>query len=489
MTAKSVIVADDDRSVRTVLQHALSQAGYEVHLASSSASVMRWIEKSEGDVLLTDVLMPEENMFDLLPRIAKMRPDLPIVVMSAQSTFQTAVKASQLGAFDYLPKPFDLDDVLSVIANALESRETEGRVKPDDSVPESVPLIGRSPAMQDVFRTLARASTTNLTVLITGESGTGKEVVARSLHEHGVRSEGPFITVDVASIPSDRIEAALFGIERGTYAGGVDRTDGFFGQAEGGTLFLDEVGDMPLEAQTRLLRVLQDGHYLALGGRTLRQADVRIVAASRYDLAELVREGRFREDLFYRLNVVPVHLPALRQRTEDIPELVRYFMDQAASRGLGPKTLSRDSLEALSGQRWPGNVRQLENFLQRLCVLHPEERIGIEQVMAALKGVEGSNVKGAGTASMASVVDEGDHLSAAVTYHLKRYFARHGEDLPASGLYERVMREVERPLIELTLANTRGNQLQAANLLGLNRNTLRKKIKDLGIDVVKAVGK
>ncbi len=497
MMEKTILIADDDRAIRTVLRHALSQAGYNVRLASNGTSVMRWVEQGEGDLLITDVMMPNENMFDMLPRVTRIRPDLPVVVISAQSTFKTAMTASELGAYEYLPKPFDLDDVLRVIAHALETR----RQAPRDGVPvsdpvaeqavqtEGLPLVGRSPAMQAIFRTLARASMSDLTVLITGESGTGKEVAARTLHDYGRRRDGPFVTVNLAAIPKDQIEPELFGVERGTYAGGVDRTEGRFGQAEGGTLFLDEIGDMPMEAQTKLLRVLQDGQYMAVGGRNPRIANVRIVAATRHDLPRLIDDGRFREDLYYRINVVPVRLPPLRERPEDVPDLARHFMARAAQEGLAAKTFSKGGMDLLIAHSWPGNVRELENFVRRLCVLHSEEVADDDMVRSALGDAPRGTVSEAEPASrMVGPGPDQDHLSGAVAYHLKRYFARHGEDLPPAGLYERILKEVERPLIELTLSATKGNQLKASYLLGLNRNTLRKKIRDLGIEVVKGVG-
>ncbi len=489
-SGKTVLVADDDRSIRTVLGQALTGAGYTVRLASSAASVMRWVEQGEGDLLLTDVVMPDENIFDVLPRLRRTRPSLPIVVISAQSTFRTAMTASELGAYEYLPKPFDLDDVLRVVESALADGAeltTEMAAGETGETGAGLPLVGRSVAMQAIFRTVARAAASDLTVLITGESGTGKDVVARTLHEHGKRRGGPFVTADLAAIPKDHTEVELFGVERGTYAGGIDRTEGRFGLAEGGTLFLDEVGDMPMEAQTRLLRVLQDGQYMALGGRAPRRADVRIVAATRHNLPDLIEAGRFREDLYYRLNVVPLRLPALRERPEDIPDLAVHFLTRARAEGLPAKTIDRAGLEALISYRWPGNVRELENFVRRLCVLHAENHLGRDKIETALA----AQIRPGAATAVTPVADgapSDDHLAAAVGFHLRRYFARHGDDLPPSGLYDRVLREVERPLIELTLAATRGNQLKASALLGLNRNTLRKKIKDLGIDVVKGVG-
>src|SRR3954465_10181206 len=333
MAAGSILVADDDAAIRTVLNQALSRAGYEVRSTSNAATLWRWVSQGEGDLVITDVIMPDENAFDLLPRIKKLRPQLPVIIMSAQNTFMTAVRASERGAYEYLPKPFDLKELIGIVGRAVaEPKErTPPAVKPDDF--ESIPLIGRSPAMQEIYRVLARLMQTDLTVMISGESGTGKELVARALHDYGKRRSGPFVAVNMAAIPRDLIESELFGHEKGAFTGANARSPGRFEQASGGTLFLDEIGDMPLEAQTRLLRVLQEGEYTSVGGRTPIRADVRIIAATHPDRGQLSRQGLFREALFSRLNVVPIRLPPLRERTEDIPALVRHFFPLAAKEG------------------------------------------------------------------------------------------------------------------------------------------------------------
>src|SRR5215210_4836945 len=337
MPAGNILVADDDSAIRTVLNQALSRAGYEVRSTGNAATLWRWVSQGDGDLVISDVVMPDENAFDLLPRIKKLRPELPVVIMSAQNTFMTAIRASERGAYEYLPKPFDLKELIAIVGRALSEPQERPRppVKPEDF--DQIPLVGRSPAMQEIYRVLARLMQTDLTVMITGESGTGKELVARALHDYGKRRKGPFVAVNMAAIPRDLIESELFGHERGAFTGAQARSAGRFEQAQGGTLFLDEIGDMPLEAQTRLLRVLQEGEYTTVGGRTPIRTDVRIVAATHRDLRQLIRQGLFREDLFYRLNVVPIRLPPLRERSEDVPALARHFFQLCANEGLPTK--------------------------------------------------------------------------------------------------------------------------------------------------------
>ncbi len=471
-----ILVADDDAAIRTVLNRALSRVGYEVRATSNAATLWRWVSQGEGDLVITDVIMPDENAFDLLPRIRRVRPDLPVVVMSAQNTFMTAVKASERGAYEYLPKPFDLNELLSIVGRALAAPRAKAEPSPPEDG-EEIPLVGRSPAMQEIYRVLARLMQTDLTVMISGESGTGKELVARALHDYGKRSRGPFVAINMAAIPRELIEAELFGHEKGAFTGAQGRASGRFEQAEGGTLFLDEIGDMPMEAQTRLLRVLQQGEYMTVGGRTPIKADVRIVAATNKDLRQAISQGLFREDLYYRLNVVPLRLPPLRERSADVPDLVHHFLSRAEKEGLARKELEPGALERLRRHHWPGNVRELENLIRRLTALYPQETIGEAAIEAELASAE--------TAEVAP--DEGgdDSLAASVERHMTAYFNGFGDALPPPGLYHRVLREVEQPLIGLALAATRGNQIRAAELLGLNRNTLRKKVRDLGIQVVR----
>ncbi|MFO1189031.1 MAG: nitrogen regulation protein NR(I) [Alphaproteobacteria bacterium] len=473
----TILIADDDRAIRTVLTQALGRLGHDVRATGNAASLWRWIADGDGNLVITDVVLPDENGLDLIPRIKKLRPDLRVIAMSAQNTLLTAVKAAERGAFEYLPKPFDLKDLVALVERALSAQAPNATPVPDDEGEEQLPLIGRSPAMQDIYRTLARLMMSDLTVMITGESGTGKELVARALHDYGKRRKRPFIAVNMAAIPRELIESELFGHEKGAFTGATARTVGRFEQADGGTLFLDEIGDMPLEAQTRLLRVLQEGEFTVVGGNQPIRADVRIVTATHRDLRQLVRQGLFREDLFYRLNVVPIRLPPLRERSSDIPLLVRHFLKQAADEGLPAKTVDVAAMDRLVAYRWPGNVRELENLIRRLCALYSEDTIGIDVIELELTEVAPPDE--------ASPIPEVVSLESAVEHHLRRYFAAHKNGLPAPGLHERIISEVERPLISLSLAATRGNQIKAADLLGLNRNTLRKKIRELDIQVVR----
>ena len=480
---RTILIADDDRAIRTVLNQALARAGYDVRTTGNTATLWRWVSSGEGDVVITDVLMPDGNGLDLLPRIRTLRPDLPVITMSAHNTLMTAVRATERGAYEYLPKPFDLKELERVVKQALSHRqrpEQETPAGPEDDQDEAIPLIGRSPAMQDIYRILARLMPTDLTVLITGESGTGKELVARALHDFGKRRDGPFIAINMAAIPRELIESELFGHEKGAFTGADSRQMGRFEQAQGGTVFLDEIGDMPPEAQTRLLRVLQEGEYTPVGGRRQISTDVRIIAATNQDLRELIRRGLFREDLYYRLNVVPVRLPPLRQRLDDLSDLARHFLERAHGEGLPLKTLDAGALERLTRHRWPGNVRELENLMRRLAALYTEEVIGGTVIEAELAQAEPDpSAPGQG--------EDSRNLGEAVERHLGRYFSAHKDDLPPTGLYARVIREVERPLLTICLAAVRGNQLRAAELLGLNRNTLRKKLRDLGIPVVRGL--
>jgi two-component system nitrogen regulation response regulator GlnG len=485
VSAATILIADDDRSIRTVLSRALGRYGHDVRAAGDAATLWKWVVEGEGDLIITDVVLPDGNGLDLIPRIRALRPGLRIIAMSARNTLLTAVRAAEQGAFEYLPKPFDLDELTAIVERALHApTPADSREHPDSGADqdseEQLPLIGRSPAMQDVYRVMARLMGTDLTVMIVGESGTGKELVARALHDYGKRKAGPFVAINMAAIPRDLVESELFGHEKGAFTGATARHGGRFEQARGGTLFLDEIGDMPPIAQTRLLRVLQQGEYRAVGGREEIRADVRIIAATHRDLRRLIREGRFREDLYYRLNVVPVRVPPVRERTQDIGPLARHFLSRAAADGLPAKILGDGCVRLLEGHGWPGNVRELENLMYRIAALYADDVIPSEVIEMELVEPDGGDIVALGTSG-------DDNLGESVGRHLKTYFDAHGQDLPASGLYRRVLREIERPLLRVTLSATRGNQIQAAKLLGLNRNTLRKKLRDLDIDVAKGM--
>jgi len=482
MSKGLILVADDDAAIRMVVNQALSRAGYEVRVTSNAATLWRWISAGDGDLVISDIVMPDGDAFEILPRIKRSRPELPVVLMSAQNTFMTAVRASEKGAYEYLPKPFDLQELAAVAGRAISQARASRSDRAQPVEQERMPLVGRSAAMQDIYRVLARLMQTDLTLMISGESGTGKELVARALHDYGKRKNGPFIAINMAAIPKDLIESELFGHEKGAFTGAQYRSSGRFEQAEGGTLFLDEIGDMPMDAQTRLLRVLQQGEYTTVGGRTPIRTNVRIVAATNRDLRILINQGLFREDLFYRLNVVPLRLPPLRDRVEDIPDLVNHFLAQSQKDGLAPKQLEPAAVEAMKQYRWPGNVRELENLIRRLSALYPQDVVTREIVENELRG--------SGDSSLGEVeeLQRVRSLSQAAEKYLNDYFAGFGEELPPTGLYDRILREVETPLISACLAATRGNQLRAAELLGLNRNTLRKKIRDLDIRVFRSVG-
>ena len=462
-----ILIADDDASIRLVLSQAFSRLGYQVRATSNASTLLKWVTDGEGDLVITDVVMPDENVFDVLPRIRKQRPRLPVIVMSAQNTLLTAVNAAEIGAYEYIPKPFDLDDMTAAAKRALakpadtELAKAQARAIRD----ERLPLIGRSAPMQEVYRTVARLVGADLTVLVTGESGSGKELVARALHDLGRRRDGRFVAINLAATPRERVETELFGK--------TDET-GKLVEADGGTLFLDEVGDMPLDAQTRLLRVI-DGSEKAINPRTGRPADARIIAATNRDLRGLIQQGLFREDLFFRLNVAPVRLPPLRERSEDIPELARAFLLRAHREGLPAKTIDQGALDRLKSHPWPGNVRELENLIRRMCALYAEDVISARIVERELREETSRTTQGEGPISLSTLIER----------HLAADFASQPDGIPERGLYDRVLQDVEAPLIRLTLAATRGNQIRAAEILGLNRNTLRKKIHDLGLQAVR----
>lgn len=475
MSQKVVLVADDDATIRTVVSKALGKAQLDVRATGSGAQLWTWVEKGLGDVVVTDVVMPDVNGLDLVPQIAERRPDLPVIVMSAQNTLTTAVRAQEVGAFEYLPKPFDLKDLQRTVTHALDSASASPVPANGAELPaEDIPIIGRSPAMQEVFRIVAKVVGNDLTILVTGESGTGKELVARAIHDMGRRSRGRFVALNMAAIPKDLIESELFGHERGAFTGAHSRTQGKFALAQGGTLFLDEIGDMPLDAQTRLLRVLQEEEFVPVGAATPIKTDVRVIAATHQDLPSMVAAKQFREDLFFRLNVIPMHLPPLRERLDDIPELVRHFMRAMEADGMTPKVLRRDALEPLMAHHWPGNIRELQNLIRRIVALNSKDTITANMIRGALQAGPGGRVGALGAPG-----DES--LSMAVERVIGRYFKAHGEQLPPDGLYSRVLREIERPLLEMSLGAARGNQLRTAKLLGLNRNTLRKKMHEHGL--------
>ena len=468
-----ILIADDDNAIRLVLEKKFNRSGFTTKSTDKGKTLLSWIENGEGDLVITDVVMEDSNGLDLLPIIQNIRPDLPVMVMSGLNTIKTAIDASASGAYEYFPKPFDLDNVLDVVTKAFNSeKKIINKSESENLLDDDLPIIGRSSAMQEVYRILAKVVASDLTVMVRGESGTGKELIARALHDYSPRKDKPFIAINMAAIPRELIESELFGYERGAFTGADKNSKGKFELADEGTLFLDEIGDMPVEAQTRLLRVLQDGCFTSVGGKKLIYTNVRIVTATHRNLSDMISDGLFREDLYYRLNVVPIFVPPLRERSDDIPLLTNHFINQFTEKGVDKKTIDNGALIKLKNYLWPGNVRELENLIKRIIILTPQEIIDLETINLYLSKFESLNNKYVSTS-----------LGASVEKHLNQYFDSHKNDLPAAGLYDRIIHEVERPLIIKTLKLVKGNQLKAAELLGINRNTLRKKIMYLDIDL------
>ena len=460
--ARRALLVEDDAAIATVITAALEAEAFTVDRCESIAGRDRLLGAERFDVMLTDVVLTDGDGIASLGEVHAVHPDMPVIILSAQNTLDTAVRATDTGAFEYFPKPFDLDELVRAACQAADARGGAGAT--DEEVGEGLPLIGRSQPMQDVYRMITRVLRNDLTVLVLGESGTGKALVAEAIHQLGARKAGPFVAVNTAAIPRELIESELFGHEKGAFTGAVARGIGKFEQAHGGTLFLDEIGDMPAEAQTRLLRALQSGRIRRVGGRDEIAIDVRIVAATNRDLAPLIAAGSFREDLYYRLNVVPIHLPPLRERAGDIEPLVRHFLRQAAGEGLPARGFSNDALALLATQAWRGNVRELRNFVFRAVLLSREEQIDAPAVRQLLADRTAPEAVGS--------VDFAGALAA--------WLERAG---PSPGsVYHAALAAFEKPLFEHALRETGGNQLRAAHLLGINRNTLRKRLDDLQID-------
>jgi two-component system nitrogen regulation response regulator GlnG len=458
-----ILLVEDDAGIATVVRTALEDEGFAVDLADSVRERDARLAAGHYDVMLTDVILADGDGIESLPRVRRDHPEMPVIVLSAQNTLDTAVRAADTGAFEYFPKPFDLEELMRAAVQAATRSTGEADVESKEA--EGLPLVGRSQPMQAVFRMITRVLRNDLTVLILGESGTGKELVAEAIHQLGHRKSGPFIAVNAAAIPRELIESELFGHEKGAFTGAVAQTIGKFEQANGGTLFLDEIGDMPAEAQTRLLRALQSGRIRRVGGRQDIATDVRIIAATNRDLAPMIEAGAFREDLFYRLNVVPIHLPPLRERSDDIGALVRHFLSRAAAEGLPRRTIHPEAVALLERQPWRGNVRELRNVVYRLALLARDDVIDANAV-AEVIGEGGEQARGAAVTDLPGAI--GSWLT---------------ETRPAPGtVYHSALAAFERPLFEHVLATTGGNQLRAARLLGINRNTLRKRLVELEID-------
>jgi two-component system nitrogen regulation response regulator GlnG len=475
-----ILIAEDDVSIRTVLSTELENK-YDLKLTDNCAQLWNWVSDGLGDLIILDVVMPDENGLDLVPKIKEIRPDVKIIIISAQNTILTAMRAVEKGAYEYLAKPFDLTELNKVIDTAFsDNNKSLDTYKKEEIKSENndIPIIGSSPLMQKVFKSVAKLANTDLTVMIFGESGTGKELVAKILHEYGKRKNGPFVAINMAAIPKELIESELFGHEKGSFTGAFSKKSGKFEEADGGTLFLDEIGDMPYEAQTRLLRVIQEGEFNRVGGNEKIKTNLRIITATHRNLDELVQNGGFREDLFYRLNVFPINLPPLRLILSDLNKLVHYFLNKSYKEGLSKKNISEEAINELKKYKWPGNIRELENFIRRLVVLTTSNKITHSDIVKNL-----SKTNTMITESNSNNGLEKISLSMSVEQHLKNFFKLHKDKLPSSGLYLRIINEVERPLISICLNATKGNQIKASKLLGLNRNTLRKKIKELKIKV------
>ena len=450
----TILVADDDRTIRTVLTQALTRAGCKVHATSSIVTLMRWVDEGKGDLVISDVIMPDGNGLDQLPKIAESRPGLPVIVISAQNTIMTAIQAAEADAFDYLPKPFDLPDLMKRASRALDVKRRVNAPRAASSSPEpqagdDLPLVGRTPAMQALYRLVARVMNTDLPVLITGESGTGKSLIARAIHDLSDRRTLPFVVAGAADLATMEGPATILS------------------RAKGGSILFDEVGDLEPEAQARIVRMLD----------SFTDNAPRIMAASQADLARKMEGGAFRQDLFYRLGGVTIAVPSLRERVDDIPLLAEHFLARAERDGLPLRRFDPSALDLIRAYSWPGNVRQLENTIRRLVVTGSEDEITRPEAELVLGNQPAMEpLVGGG---------EGEKLSVSVGKHLRRYFDLHGGVLPPPGLYQRILREVETPMIEIALDATGGNQAKCADLLGINRNTLRKKITDLDIRVTR----
>ena len=461
--SSKILLVEDDRSIATVITAALEDEGFALHHCENLAARDRLLGEHRFDAMLTDVMLGDGDGIASLGAVRERDAEMPVIILSAQNTLDTAVRASESDAFEYFPKPFDLDELVRAVKQAAGQRS--GAEATPAAEGDGMPLVGRSHAMQGVYRMITRVLRNDLTVLVTGESGTGKELVAEAIHQLGARKSGPLVAVNTAAIPSELIESELFGHEKGAFTGAVAQTIGKFEQANGGTLFLDEIGDMPAEAQTRLLRALQSGRIRRVGGRQEIAVDVRIIAATNRDLAPMISEGTFREDLFYRLNVVPIELPPLRDRREDIEVLTQHFLGLAAEDGLPRRQISRDAVQMLEQRHWRGNVRELRNVVYRLALLSREDVIDA----TVLKEIIGPEHDGAPEAQKLD-------FEGALQLWLA---ANH----PAPGaLYHSALAAFEKPLMEYALDQTGGNQLRASKLLGINRNTLRKRLSELAIN-------
>jgi two-component system nitrogen regulation response regulator GlnG len=467
--SETVWIVDDDRSIRWVLEKALQQEGMTTQSFDSADGVLSRLTRQQPDVIISDIRMPGSSGLDLLARIRELYPRLPVIIMTAHSDLDSAVASYQGGAFEYLPKPFDVDEAVSLVKRAnLHAQEQQSLAVPVEQ-PRTPEIIGEAPAMQEVFRAIGRLSHSNITVLINGESGTGKELVAHALHRHSPRAASPFIALNMAAIPKDLMESELFGHEKGAFTGAANQRRGRFEQADGGTLFLDEIGDMPADTQTRLLRVLADGEFYRVGGHTPVKVDVRIIAATHQNLESLVQAGKFREDLFHRLNVIRIHIPRLSDRREDIPTLARHFLSRAALElAVEPKLLKSETEDYLKHLPWPGNVRQLENTCRWITVMASGREVHVDDLPPEL------------------LSQPQESAPASNWEQALRQWADQALGRGQSSLLDTAVPAFERIMIETALKHTAGRRRDAAVLLGWGRNTLTRKIKELGMNVESA---
>jgi two-component system nitrogen regulation response regulator GlnG len=481
---KPIWIVDDDRSIRWVLEKALARENLPCKAFGVAQEVLNELEHDSPQVLISDIRMPGMSGIELLRAVKRRHPALPVIVMTAYSDLESAVSAFQGGAFEYLPKPFDVDKAVELIRRAVDESVRESST---DEGPVEVPeILGQAPAMQDVFRAIGRLSQSNVTVLLTGESGSGKEVVARALHKHSPRAEAPFIALNMAAIPRDLLESELFGHERGAFTGAQAMRRGRFEQAEAGTLFLDEIGDMPAELQTRLLRVLSDGFYYRVGGHQPIKADVRVIAATHQNLEERVRQGLFREDLYHRLNVIRLRLPALRERADDIPVLARHFLVKSAQElGVEPKRLSEEATRFIAQLPFPGNVRQLENLCHWLTVLAPAQVVKVEDLPLEMRQEAPADLRRVETlplpATSSQVMTSGDVAGGDWTSSLVVEVQRRLQ-AGVPDLMDGLARDFEAAVIRTTLRHTHGRRIDAATRLGVGRNTITRKIQELQLE-------
>ncbi len=470
---KNVWIVDDDRSIRWVLEKALQKADIPCKTLSEAESVLQAIKKEQPALILSDIHMPGKSGLEMLAEIKKSYPKLPIIIMTAYSDLDSAVASFQGGAFEYLPKPFDIDKAIELVRRATEESEEEEQTPAEETASE---IIGKAPAMQEVFRAIGRLSQSKATVLLTGESGAGKEVVARALHKHSPRSNAPFVAINMAAIPKDLMETELFGHEKGAFTGASAIRHGRFEQAEGGTLFLDEIGDMPAELQTRLLRVLSDGYYYRVGGHQSLKANVRIIAATHQNLEAMVRENRFREDLYHRLNVIRLRLPPLRERPEDIPLLVNHFLQKSAENlGVEPKLMSEEAMEFLKRFPFPGNVRQLENLCNWLVVMAPSQHIRVTDLPEEVRNGEAEKVHKNGEVSGSTPA--GGSWEELLKGEVKEMLKNQSPDL-----MKQLADTFESIVIGTALEYTHGRRVDAATRLGIGRNTITRKIAELKLE-------